>query len=441
MKKKISLDPAGKIAAATFGCKINQYETTCIINEFVTAGWQQVSFSQPADVYLINSCTVTNRTDYKSRNAIRKALKQKAKNPAVKVIVTGCYAQLNPQEVMDLGEIDLVIDNNHKAEIYQAVVGDIQPEFRLIKEAKCFSEQSTDDMLDRSRAIIKVQDGCDYYCAYCAVAYARGPSRSRESARILQQVERLVGRGYKEIVLAGINLGLYGREKNDGYYLENLLADLEEISGLEQIRLSSIEPQLFTDDLLNYFAKSKKICPHFHIPLQSGSDKLLKLMGRRYTVEEFREKVQQILKIFPDAALGFDVICGLPGESEEVFQETEDFLKGLSFTYLHVFPYSRRPGTRAFDMPMQVKGDISHERVLRLSRLAEEKNLAYRKQLIAEKTRLRVVIESEREGYYTGLSDHFVRIWVKDSLIEEGDLVEVRAIELKGSDLLVEMIR
>lgn len=254
-----------KVAIITFGCKINQYESACIADSFLNMEYELVDFDQEADVYIINSCTVTNRTDYKSRNAVRKALKAKEQNDSVKVIVTGCYSQRNKDEVMELGDIDLIADNNKKNEISEFVTGK-SVEFENILDAEYYSEDTTSKMTDKTRAFVKVQDGCDYYCAYCAIPYARGHSRSRNKEDVLNQITELVENGYKEFVLGGINLGLYGREKQDNYYLHNLLTDIEKIKGVKKIRLSSLEPQLFTDELLD-FLKDPKQFVHIFIYL------------------------------------------------------------------------------------------------------------------------------------------------------------------------------
>ena len=402
-----------KIAGITFGCKVNQYETSCILDDFIKAGYRVVDFNQPADVYVINTCTVTNRTDYKSRNAIRKALAQKEKNHMVKIIVTGCYAQRNYDKIMELGNIDLIVDNNSKGKILECINHVDSLNFRDILEATEFEEVSTTRMIDHTRAFIKVQDGCDYYCAYCAVPYARGHSRSRKKVNVLKQIQKLTEEGYKEFVLGGINLGLYGREQNDNYYLSNLLADIEKIEDVKLIRLSSIEPQLFSDDLLHFFRKSKKICPHFHIPLQVGCDEMLSYMGRRYTVSNFSSTIQSIKSIFPDAAIGIDVIAGLPGETEELFQKTQNFFTSLDFTYLHVFPYSRRPGTRAEKMSGQVHGSNIRKRTKLLTRLSAKKTQEYIDFIVKNSVMLKGVIENKSNGFWTALSDHYVRIFLQ----------------------------
>jgi len=401
-----------KIAAITFGCKVNQYETSCIVDEFTKEGYQIIEFDKPADVYVINTCTVTNRTDYKSRNAIRKALSQKQIDPSVKVVVTGCYSQRKKEEIEELGNVDLIVDNNSKSKIFEKLNSGNQL-FRDIKDQYNFDELSTTKMLDKTRAFIKVQDGCDYYCAYCAIPYARGHSRSRKKNNILDQIRKLVDNGYKEFVLGGINLGLYGTELD--YSLAKLLYEIEKIDGVELIRLSSIEPQLFTDELLDYFIKSKKMCHHFHIPLQVGCDELLKEMGRRYSTEQFRNTIAKIRNIFPDVAIGIDVIAGLPGETEELFHKTHHFLSNLEFTYLHVFSYSKRSGTRAEKMKDHVNGKIIKQRSNKLISISKAKLTEYIDFIINNNIELKGVIEQKADDYWTALSDHYVRIFLKSN--------------------------
>jgi threonylcarbamoyladenosine tRNA methylthiotransferase MtaB len=431
---------SAKIAALTFGCKINQYETICIINEFIQAGWRQVDFSQPADMYLINTCTVTNRTDYKSRNAIRKALKQKEINSNCRIIVTGCYAQLNYQAIQKLGDIDYIIDNNHKNMVFPIFQSRHEPGFADISNEHDFAEQTTSTMLNRSRAFLKVQDGCDYSCAYCAVTHARGPSRSRDLQNIITQVNALAEKGYSEFVLAGVNLGLYGYDKKDNYYLTELIQDIEKISDVKLIRLSSIEPQLFSAKLINYIQNSSKICPHFHIPMQSGSDELLHSMGRNYSQDEFKNLFYSLHNATPFAAIGIDIIVGLPGETEELFNQTKTFLTELPFAYFHVFPYSRRPETRAYNMPDQVHGTITHQRVQQLTALSIQKKATYQQKLIDNKVILTAVIEDNSPHGISGLSDHYIRIHCSSDSANPGDLVKGIPLYSLGEDLMIEVI-
>ena len=424
-----------KIAAMTFGCKINQYETSCIIDNFTQHDYDVVDFSQTADVYIINSCTVTNRTDYKSRSALRKALKVKEENPNTIVVITGCYAQRNYDEIKKIGPVDLVVDNNKKEKIYDLVCAladhnlTQKQHFQNILDLDEFSELSTTNLLERSRAFVKVQDGCDYYCAYCAIPFARGHSRSRDKEKVLQQITLLVENGYKEFVLAGINLGLYGKEKSDNYFLADLLADIEKISGVELIRLSSVEPQLFTDDVLAFFKQSTKIAPHFHIPLQAGCDEILEKMNRRYTTADFSKNLENIYSIFPNAAVGIDLIVGFPGETEELFEKTFAYLTNLKFTYLHVFSYSKRPGTVATEMKGQVDGNTQKIRSKKLAELSKNKTDKYIEFLLENKMSLRGIIEhNDSEEMSTGVSDHFIRFYL-DKAIQEQDFIEMEIIE------------
>jgi len=411
------------IAAITFGCKINQYETSCIIDSFTQHGYELIEFDKPADIFIINSCTVTNRTDQKSRTALRKALKWKEKNPHTIVIITGCYAQRNYDEIASLGDIDLIVDNNKKDKIYDLVVAITdhriakKEHFEDILLQDNFSELSTTTLPERSRAFVKVQDGCDYYCTYCAIPYARGHSRSRNPEKVLDQIKLLVENGYHEFVLAGINLGLYGQEKNDNYHLVELLEDIEAIEGVEIIRLSSVEPQLFSKRLLDFFSISKKMAHHFHIPLQSGSDEILAKMQRKYTSSFFKKNLEKIYNVYNDAAIGIDLIVGFPGETEELFNQTYSFLEGLDFTYLHLFSYSPKVGTPAATMSKQISGDEKRRRINLLYELSKKKTEEYLNKIIEKKTTLKGVIENRKDDQIsTGLSDHYIRFYVKENL-------------------------
>ncbi|MFO7895398.1 MAG: tRNA (N(6)-L-threonylcarbamoyladenosine(37)-C(2))-methylthiotransferase MtaB [Candidatus Cloacimonadales bacterium] len=415
-----------RIAAITFGCKINQYETACIVDDFLQNDYQLVDFSDQAEIYLINSCTVTNRTDYKSRSALRKALKRKAENSKTLVVITGCYAQRNYAEIAALGPVDLIVDNNKKEQIYSLLQALAEHKlqknlhFEDILDQKTFSELSTTNLNERSRAFIKVQDGCDFYCTYCAIPFARGHSRSRDKEQVLQQIKLLVKNGYREFVLAGINLGLYGREKNDNYFLVDLLAEIEALEGVQLIRLSSLEPQLFTSEILEFFRSSKKLAPHFHIPLQAGNDETLAQMKRHYSLAEFNQTIEKILQIFPEAALGLDLIVGFPGETDELFDQTFSYLQQLDFTYLHLFSYSKRPGTVAAKMPQQIPGDIIKARVNKLKKLSTEKTAAYRERLLEKPLILRGIVEhSAEKGVASGLSDHYLRFYLAEEIPEQ----------------------
>lgn len=428
-----------KIAVATFGCKINQYESAGIIAQFEENGFQHVSFDEEADVYVVNSCTVTNRTDFKSRNAIRKVLKRKVTNPDIILIITGCYVQRNRDEIKTLGDIDIVVDNQHKNIIYDLYCSK-QDSFDDIMKYKEFSEMKATEMYDRSRAFVKIQDGCNFFCTYCAIPYARGTSRSRKKEDVIEQIKILVANGYHEVVLGGINMGLYGKDLYDNYFLSNLLEDIEKIEGLDNIRLSSIEPQLFTSEVLEFFKRSKKIAPHFHIPLQSGSDTILKAMKRHYDTAEFRQTIDNITAIFPNSAFGIDVIVGFPGETDVLFQETYDFLASLPITYLHVFSYSRRKGTPAYTMKNQVNGTITKERTNKLIDLSNDLTNKYIDRIINDNLELSAVVEEKQEKYWTSLSDHFIRIYYTGENLVKKQRIKVKPICRYKEGIKVEII-
>lgn len=395
-----------RIAIATLGCKTNQFESAAILDQFETAERMIVDWDEPADIYIINTCTVTNRTDYKGRYLIRQALARKALNPLAKVVVTGCFAQRSFDEIMSLGAIDLIVDNQHKLDIADILAGH-EYHFQDIMTARDFHFKPVSRMHDRTRAFHKIQDGCDFYCAYCAVPYARGHNRSASLAQVLAQAELLVNAGYKETVLGGVNLGLY---RDGEHTLLDVVRAMAEITGLELIRLSSLEPQLITDELISGLKGIPKFCPHLHIALQSGCNTVLQRMGRHYATEDVSRLVSKLLSAFPDLAIGFDVITGFPGETDQEHQATLDFLDSLPFTYLHVFSYSKRKGTPAATMPDQVLSAVKTLRSQQLHALSLVKTEAYRKLLLELNPSLRGVVEAHHESQSEFLSDHYLRV-------------------------------
>jgi len=409
-----------KLAIATLGCKTNFYESAGIVEGF--AAYQIVDFKEDADIYIINSCTVTNRTDYKSRNLIRKALAKKADNPHIKIVVTGCFAQRSRSEIAEMGEIDFIIDNQAKLDIAEIIAGK-EHDFCDIMEAEDFAYKPIKNMLDHTRAFQKIQDGCDFYCTYCAVPYARGHSRSAAFEDVLRQARIFAENGFKEIVLGGVNLGLY---QDKGKDLADVLEEMAHIPELELIRISSIEPQLLNKGLLDRLVKHPKLCPHFHIPLQSGSDSILGAMGRRYDTALVRQLVQDILKMIPDAAIGFDLICGFPGETEELFEETVAFLDSLPIAYLHVFSYSPRKGTPAAKMKSQVPNRDKSLRSARLTKLSDAKKRDYAELLLRHNSLLAGIVEQSDGKSCECLSDHFLRIKAQKAAAI-GSLCEINA--------------
>ncbi|HPA24516.1 MAG TPA: MiaB/RimO family radical SAM methylthiotransferase, partial [Candidatus Cloacimonas sp.] len=370
--------------------------------------------------------TVTNRTDYKSRYLIRQALSQKAQNPFAKIVVTGCFAQRYPEEIAKMGNIDLLIDNQQKLNIADILAGG-NYEFMDIMQAKEFAYKPTTKMYNRTRAFQIIQNGCDFNCAYCAVPYGRGRSRSATLEQVLQQAHLFVESGYKEIVLSGINLGLYKDGNND---LTDVLFRLNEIKGLELIRLSSIEPQLFNDKLINTLPLISKLCPHYHIPLQCGADTGLKRMRRRHSTTTTNKLTIKIWERIPYPAIGMDIITGFPGETEEEHQQTCSYLRSLPLAYLHIFSFSKRKGTPAFELPNQIPKTIKNHRANELTQISRELTVAYTNSLVENNIPLRGIVEKSANGYCEFLSDHYVRVRFSGNY-KPGDFVQIPSQDLQ----------
>ena len=351
----------------TLGCKLNFSESSTLAREFERGGFVRVAPTAEADICVINSCSVTEHADKKCRNLIRKLHRR---NPAAIIAVTGCYAQLKPQEIAAIEGVDIVLSNNDKGALFKRVV-ELSGKGRA-QVYSCETDSLTSFFAafssgDRTRAFLKVQDGCDYCCSYCTIHYARGSSRNMPVADLVQEAERIAASGRKEIVITGINTGDFGRTTGERF--ADLLTALDRVAGIERYRISSIEPNLLTDDIIGFCAASAKFQPHFHMPLQSGSDRILGLMRRRYRAETFRNRIETVRSSMPDAFIGVDVIVGFPGETDEDFRQTYDLLESLAPAYLHVFPFSERPGTPAADMPGRVRDDVKTLRAERLGAL------------------------------------------------------------------------
>ena len=437
-----------RIYISTLGCKVNNYESSCVLNEFIENGYEETKYMNSADVIVINTCTVTNRTDYKSRSLITKACLAKKEKPKTKVIVTGCYSQRSKDIINSTWHVDLIVDNNKKNKIYDFVRGNLTTNDISFADNDDFTEFSEMEMGSTgslSRAFLKVQDGCDFHCSYCVVPLVRGKPRSRPFESVTKQVEMLLSKGYEEIVLSGINLGLYCE---DGFDLADLLLELASYDGLKKIRLGSMEPLLFTDKLIDVIGKIDKICPHFHIPLQTGSDRLLKLHGRKYTSAQFKDMIDKLRQIMPNCAFGFDVITGLPGEDEEQFEETFNFLQNMEFTYLHVFVYSKREGTRAARMKNQVHGIIAKERSDKLIELGTDKNKDYIEKLVKDGVLLYTAIENydKENGIWRGTTDRYVKVGfdlplASDNLKDQRrNILRLKPVEVREHGLFCEVV-
>lgn len=418
------------VAFYTLGCKVNFYDTEAIWQLFKNEGYEQVDFEQTADVYLINTCHVTNTGDKKSRQMIRRAVRR---NPDAIVAVTGCYAQTSPAEILDIPGVDLVIGNQDRDKI-MTFVHEIEQSrqpinaVRNIMKTRAFEEMDVPDFAERTRAFLKIQDGCNNFCTFCIIPWSRGLSRSRDPKSIIQQAKQLVNAGYKEIVLTGIHTGGYGDDL-ENYRLSDLLWDLDKVEGLERIRISSIEASQIDDKMLEVLNKSSKMCRHLHIPLQAGDDTVLKRMRRKYTTEEFLHKMKLIRQAMPDLAITTDVIVGFPGETDEMFQNGYELMKEIGFSEMHVFPYSKRTGTPAARMEDQVDEEVKNERVHQLIDLSEQLQLAYAEQFVGQV----VDVIPEREykgspngGKMQGYSGNYLQLVFDGGPELEGQLCRVK---------------
>jgi len=363
--------------------------------------------SEPTDVAVINSCSVTEHADKKCRNIIRKIHRR---NPNAIIAVTGCYAQLKPNDIAAIDGVDIVLSNNDKGDLYKRVI-----ELQNREKAEvysCSADQITRFFAayssgDRTRSFLKVQDGCDYKCAYCTIHYARGSSRNMPIADIVEEAREIAKAGQKEIVITGVNTGDFGRTTGEKFI--DLLRALDSVEGIERYRISSIEPNLITDEIIEFCAASPKFMPHFHIPLQSGSTKLLGMMRRRYTAERYRERIAKIRSLMPDSFLGVDVIVGFPGEGEEEFMESYRLLEEVGASFLHIFPFSERPGTPAVDMPNKVQSSIATQRVERLEELSTRLHRSFGERFLG--TEREVLFEStDRKGMMYGYTDNYLRV-------------------------------
>ena len=420
-----------RVALHTLGCKLNYAETASLTRQFLDRGFELVEFGQPADVCLINTCTVTRRADSECRQMIRRALRT---SPHPFVIVTGCYAQLEPEEVASIAGVDVVLGAREKFELFTHVrdfTKGAAPRVLVsdIDTVDSFGAAASAEGADRTRAFLKVQDGCDYTCSFCTIPLARGASRSQSIEACLSQARDIIGQGYKEIVLTGVNVGDYGHAAGGG--LPDLLRVLAGVEGLERIRISSVEPNLFTEELLELAASNPKICRHFHIPLQSGDDEMLRRMRRRYTALDYARLVGRIRRVLPDCGIGVDVIVGFPGETRQHFERTHEFLRDLDVSYLHVFTYSERPDTPAAAMAGQVPVQDRQERNRMLRILGQKKRLAFYQGLVG--STLEVLTEGTvEEGLRYGLTSNYARVGIPAEGVGENVLLPVTILSTDG---------
>lgn len=415
-----------KVGFLTLGCKVNQYETNGMIQRFKECGYDIVEFEEKADIYVINTCTVTNMSDRKSRQFLRQAKKN---NPDSVVVAVGCYVQVSKEELEQIPEIDLTLGTNDKVEIVNHVENFIKEKTKkelaenIIYEAN-FEDFGTVTYTEKTRAVIKVQDGCDRFCSYCIIPFARGKIRSRKPENVIDEIKEIAKNGIKEVVITGIHVASYGRDFESDYRLIDLLEEINKIDGIERIRLGSIEPLLITEEFMNRFIKLEKVCHHFHLSLQSGSTDTLKRMNRRYTAEEFEEIVNRIRKYYQDAILTTDIIVGFPDESEKEFEDTYEYLKRINFYKMHVFKYSPRKGTKAAEMKNQIPGDIKEIRSKRLLELSDENEIRYLDSYIGKE--VEVLFEEFDGEFYKGHTSNYIMVLTKSEKDLTNKIINVK---------------
>ena len=420
-----------KVAFLTLGCKVNQYETNGMIQKFKKAGFEICDFDKKADIYVVNTCTVTNMSDRKSRQMLRQAKKN---NKDALVVACGCYVQVAKNEVEKIPEIDLCIGTNEKVNIIEIVQDYLKNNNKLdviedvFAPSAKYGDYGVVTYTEKTRAVIKVQDGCDRFCSYCIIPYARGKVRSREPESVIEEIKEIANNGIKEVVITGIHVASYGKDFKNDYKLIDLLEEINKIDGIKRIRLGSIEPLLITDDFLSRLAKLEKICHHFHLSLQSGCTETLRRMNRRYTIPEFESIVKKLRDVYEDVILTTDIIVGFPGETDEEFNTTYNFLKNIKFYKMHIFKYSPRKGTKAEVMENQVPGEIKELRSKILLKLSDDNEKEYLKSYVGKN--LEVLFE-EREGeYFKGHTGNYIMVKAKTN---EDLSNEIKKIKILGT--------
>ena len=402
----------------TLGCKVNQYETNAMAQKFLEKGYKVIEEyeqnGEKPDICIINTCTVTNMSDRKSRQMLRR---EKENNKNVIVVAVGCYAQVAKNELNKIPEIDLVLGNNEKVDIVKYVEDYINEnenniEIEDVMQSRLFSDFGDITFTEKTRAVVKIQDGCDRFCSYCIIPYARGRVRSRKPESIISEITKIAEKDIKEVVITGIHIASYGKDFKEEYKLIDLLEEINKIDGIERIRLGSIEPLLITDEFVERLKKIDKICHHFHLSLQSGSDETLKRMNRRYNTEQFKEIVKRLRNTYSDVNLTTDIIVGFPGETEEEFEKTYKFLDEIKFYKMHIFKYSQRKGTKAAVMQNQIPGDIKELRSRRLIELSNKNEFEINQKYIGKK--VEVLFEEEKEGVFKGHTANYILVYCND---------------------------
>ena len=423
----------------TLGCKVNQYESEAVEELFLQKGYEKAK--ENADIYVINTCTVTNMSDRKSRQMISRARRD---NPEAVVAVMGCYSQVKPEEVAEIEGVDIVLGSRNKenvVDLCEDVLQNKNVSDKIIapSESKSYEELEISNQTEMTRAYIKIQDGCNMYCSYCLIPYARGNIVSRDIPSIVKETKRLADNGFKEIVLTGIHVASFGKDFDEDISLIDVIEAVAEVDGIERIRLSSMEPRHITREFLERMKDTGKACDHFHLSLQSGSDDVLKAMNRKYDTTIFKEKVDLIREVFPNAGLTTDIIVGFPGETEENHKNTMDFVDDIKFAKTHLFKYSPREGTRAAKMENQIDGNTKKERLHDLEEIEERNRIEFLEKQLGKTLDVLIETKSDLEGFSGGYSTNYLKVNVKDQ-IPANTIVKVKINDIIQAELVGEII-
>lgn len=443
-ENKKSLAGKSRVAFATLGCRVNHYETEAMAEKFIREGYEVTEFENFADVYVINTCSVTNMSDKKSRQIISRARRT---NEKAIIAAVGCYSQVSPEEVSKIEGVDVVLGTRNKGDIVYYVnkaKDEKKPQLMVgeVLKNKQFEELNIEEYQDKTRAFLKIQDGCNRFCAYCLIPYTRGTTCSKDPEKVLDEIKKLSEHGFKEIILSGIHTASYGVDLDGNVSLVTLLEEIEKMDGIERVRIGSIEPSFFTDEVIEKIKKMKKLCPQFHLSLQSGCDSTLKRMNRRYSAKEYEDAVNRIRENLNDSSITTDVIVGFPGETDEEFNETYEYLSRIKLTKTHIFKFSPRKGTKAADMIDQIDGTVKDKRSKALIELNSKNEGNFSKSLLGRK--LDVLVEQEvtgKPGVFEGYTRNYVKVEIvngHENMI--GKIIDCEITEANGDYIIGKMI-
>ena len=428
-----------KVALYTLGCRVNSYESEAMAEKFIKEGYEVVSFDEFSDVYVINTCTVTNMGDKKSRQMIGRARRH---NPEAIIAVVGCYSQIASEEIAQIEGVDVVLGSRNKGDIVHWV-NRAREESKQVVEVKDvlkdnkFEELAINEYQDKTRAFLKIQDGCNRFCSYCLIPFARGGVCSKEPEQILKEVKELSKNGFKEIILSGVHTASYGVDLEGNWDLVKILEEINKIEGIERIRIGSIDPTFFTEGVIERICNLEKMCPHFHLSLQSGCDATLRRMNRKYTAQEYNDVVENLRKHMKDVSITTDIIAGFPGESNGEFEDTYEFLKGIKLSKMHIFKYSKRTGTKAAEMPFQVDGLIKEERSKKLIELNNTLEVEFMEKFIGRE--MRVLYEeaiSGKENTYVGYTENYIKVITESEENIEGKILPTKLVSVEKENMV-----